>query len=592
MTAVDPSDRDALAVDGLGLEDAGAAPAPHRGATIHYLRSPTTQARHVNAIVSVAQRLQEVLLEHGALPEDGPFPFPELAPTGQPCRRIHGRRLMPRAPNFAYQNPTGEIGSALVRAIFGDPQARDAQEQQQAEMDLRRAQAGQARSQGDFYDARTVGQRTANAAQAGLPGLARQWALSQQQPEPQNVLSPGFENFDQPLPDAPVRPDPITSLANFVGAMGQMNGDKIDPRQIMGTMGAFGGGDELARRGLIAQGHTPGKDFAITSDRADQIAANGYQAEQDKSFGVARINHANDIPVANISAGARRYAADASAGASRYGADVRAGASRDVAGIKAGGAAPGFNVIQNVFPNLSQPNSGLRSPEHNRSVGGVSNSYHLGTQPGTIAYDIPVQPGMTVDQAARAIEAKSPGVRVIEARDETGRVGPNGKALGGWHFALENVGGGGKAAAAAKPPKPISASSLSMIDTEIDKFYVGVTLPQEMKNGLRSRAIAHFRETGDPVQAVSQTIEEARAVSRRNAAKPKPAEEAKSSWWTWGDATPPKPKRRVGGTTTVGGSGGVPTFRDDASANAFVGDPRNKGKSFIGPDGKQRRVVG
>jgi hypothetical protein len=84
VTAADPSDREALALAGLGLEDAGANPAPHRGATIHYLRSPTTQARHVNAIVSVSRRLQEVLIEHGAVPEDGPFPFPELAPTGQP----------------------------------------------------------------------------------------------------------------------------------------------------------------------------------------------------------------------------------------------------------------------------------------------------------------------------------------------------------------------------------------------------------------------------------------------------------------------------------------------------------------------------
>lgn len=84
MTVTDPSDREALALDGSGLEDAGADPEPHRGATIHYLRRPTTQTRHVNAIVSVAQRLQEVLLEHGALPEGGPFPFPELAPTGQP----------------------------------------------------------------------------------------------------------------------------------------------------------------------------------------------------------------------------------------------------------------------------------------------------------------------------------------------------------------------------------------------------------------------------------------------------------------------------------------------------------------------------
>lgn|GEM_PF-2177887 len=84
MTATEPSDRNALALDGLGHGDDGADPAPHCGATIHYLRRPTTEARLINAIVSVAQRLQEALLEHGALPEGGPYPFPELAPSGQP----------------------------------------------------------------------------------------------------------------------------------------------------------------------------------------------------------------------------------------------------------------------------------------------------------------------------------------------------------------------------------------------------------------------------------------------------------------------------------------------------------------------------
>jgi len=379
----------------------------------------------------------------------------------------------------------------------------------------------------------------------------------------------------------------------------------------MGSLGAFGAGDEMARRGLVAQGHSPTKDFAITPERADEIATAGYQADQDKSFGVARINHANDIPVAKIRAGATVKAAQIGADGRVVVAGINNDGKRDVAGIKASGPAPGFDVIQSVFPNLSKPNSGLRSPEHNRAVGGVSDSYHLGSQPGTIAYDIDVQPGMTVDQAARAIEAKNPGVRVVEARDETGRVGPNGKPLGGWHFALANVGGGKPAAPAAKPPKPISKPSLDMIDDEIDKFYVGVTLPLEMRNGLRTRAVAKFRETGDPVSAVSATIEEARAKSRSNAAKPKPAPEAKSSWWAWGDATP-KAKRQINGTTTgpktkrlrynpatgeledgttTGGSAAVPTFRDDASANAFVGDPRNKGRSFIGPDGKRRKVV-
>lgn len=48
---------------------------------------------------------------------------------------------MPRAPNFAYQNPMGDIGSSLARAIFGDPAAAAEQARVRAEMELRAAQS-------------------------------------------------------------------------------------------------------------------------------------------------------------------------------------------------------------------------------------------------------------------------------------------------------------------------------------------------------------------------------------------------------------------------------------------------------------------
>jgi hypothetical protein len=505
---------------------------------------------------------------------------------------------MSRAPNFFYKDPTAEVAGGLVRAIFGDPQARAELEQQQAEMDMRRAQAAQARAHGDLYTSQAEGQRTANTAQAGLPGLARQWALSQQQPEPQTVLSPGFENFDQPFPDAPARPDPITSLADFVGAMGQMNGDKIDPRQIMGTMGAFGGDDEFARRGAVAQFGKTDKDFALTSDRADQIAADRYQADQKKAFGVA-----------NISAGARRYAADASAGASRYGADVRADASRygaDVgAAAKTGGGmsrgernnnpgnieygpfakrlgATGSDGRFAVFPTFE---AGAKAQETllagSGYVGGGRNTIDA-----IISKYAPSSDGNSVDNYANYVSRVTgiPRNQVIGAGD----VPAVAEAMR--QFEMGGPAKGGKAAAAAKPPKPVSRASLDVIDKEIDKYYPDITLPLEMRNGLRRRAVEHFQQTGNPVQAVEATIAEARARSRKDAARRKAdAPPAETSWWAWGDATP-KAKRKVSGTTTTSG-GSVPTFRDDASANAFVGDPRNKGKSFIGPDGKRRKVI-
>ena len=51
---------------------------PRPSATIHYIYDPFNPSQ--DAIVSVARRLQEVLIQYGALPEGGALPFPALAP--------------------------------------------------------------------------------------------------------------------------------------------------------------------------------------------------------------------------------------------------------------------------------------------------------------------------------------------------------------------------------------------------------------------------------------------------------------------------------------------------------------------------------
>ena len=53
-------------------------PGPRPSATIHYIYDPFNPSQ--DAIVSVARRLQEVLIQYGALPEGGALPFPALAP--------------------------------------------------------------------------------------------------------------------------------------------------------------------------------------------------------------------------------------------------------------------------------------------------------------------------------------------------------------------------------------------------------------------------------------------------------------------------------------------------------------------------------
>lgn len=308
-----------------------------------------------------------------------------------------------------------------------------------------------------------------------------------------------------------------------------MQGDKVDPRQVVGSLASFLGGDEMARRGLIAQGQTPGKDFAITSDRADAIANRDADAKQQTAWGTARINHASDVPVAQVRAGA-------TLGAARIGADSRV----TVAGMKAAGPAPGFDAITAALPG-ARMNSGLRSPEHNRKVGGVANSTHLGQTPGVQGYDIPVQPGMTVEQAAAKIEAASGGrVKVVEMRDETGRVGPNGKKLGGWHFALMNVGGGsawGKAKAPAeKPPKAFNAATMKMLEQKVSKFEaanVGANGPiginASSKNLLLDEAIRRYRKSGNPVSAVAEAAD---AIGLTWEGKPKKAAAAQPAGMT------------------------------------------------------------
>lgn len=53
-------------------------PGRRPSAAIHYIFDEHNPP--LNAIISVARRLQEVLIQHGALPEGGALPFPALAP--------------------------------------------------------------------------------------------------------------------------------------------------------------------------------------------------------------------------------------------------------------------------------------------------------------------------------------------------------------------------------------------------------------------------------------------------------------------------------------------------------------------------------
>lgn len=57
-----------------------------------------------------------------------------------------------------------------------------------------------------------------------------------------------------------------------------------------------------------------------------------------------------------------------------------------------------------------------------------------------------------------------------------------------------------------------------------------------------------------------------------------------------GGAAPAAAKPAPAPSKQVAQTGSAPRLRDDAAAEAFVSNPANKGKTFIGPDGKQYKV--
>lgn len=255
---------------------------------------------------------------------------------------------MSRAQNFFYRgdsNLPAVAGASLGRALFGDTGMAAAQQKAQSEAALRQAQAGEATAHGDYYNAQRTGQEGQNTAASSLAGLI----AGLTPPAPMPVAQPS-----DPLAARNDEPPPVDRDAYFkshinpvISALAGMKGDKVDLSQVIGSLGAYGGGDETARRALVAQGHSPTADFAITPDRADTIAATDATAKMRSALGVATANHASDIPTANIQARSHIAGEQIQAGASRYGHDQTRIASEYATDNKDGGgrhvALDGFN---------------------------------------------------------------------------------------------------------------------------------------------------------------------------------------------------------------------------------------------------------
>lgn len=438
---------------------------------------------------------------------------------------------MARGSNFYYagdSNLGAAIGKRLGTALFGDPEAADKLALQRSQMENYTASAEEARAKAGLYNKQGEGVAIQNTASQGLPALIA--SMFPTVPAPVVHPSGPVTEGDGPAVDtsqpyypagASALPGLRAGLPSVIAALAQMKGATVDIPNVMQTLGAFMGDDEMARRALVAGGNSPTETFAITPERADAIRDDTQAADYNKATGVARINHASDIPVANISAGASRDVA-------RIGADAR----RDVASL---GKTVGFSLVSDVLPG-AQMTGGERTPERNKEVGGVENSYHLPGD-GVEAFDIKPYSGARNFADAKAAMQRTYGSRLVEAIDETNRpgYGPH------WHFSIADAPGGKKATAAktpaAKPPKQLSAASMKMISGELEQQVAASGWEQTPDAGtlgrVRERAVQLFQQNGNPAASVSQALTE---VKRRWDAK-----QAK------GKSPPPAPKAASGG---------------------------------------------
>lgn len=310
------------------------------------------------------------------------------------------------------------------------------------------------------------------------------------------------EQAQEYAPDAP-HPDQAGLARALIPLIMAAGGAQENPNigDMVGGVTAILGDDGMARRGMVAQGHTPGKEFALTPERADDIAKQGYDADYRKGTAEATINHATDIPVANIRAGADLGVARINHATDIPVAEIQAGAKRDVASL---GKTVGFSLVSDVLPGarLTGPRAGERDTEQNKAVGGADHSYHLPGD-GVEAFDI--QPGTgarTFADAYAAMRAKYGG-RLVEAKDETNRPGHGPH----WHFAIADAPGG--KAAAGKAPKAVSAASNKMLEAELKKQITtaGMNVTPGAMADIRASVANDFQRTGNAAESVKNVIQ-------------------------------------------------------------------------------------
>jgi len=169
-----------------------------------------------------------------------------------------------------------------------------------------------------------------------------------------------------------------------------------------------------------------GQDVLVLDAATGQLVNRYEQAPQDYSLGVTRFDGATNAPVAQGYVAPQYIQQDPT----RNLLEVSPGQQpRNVNGGTGGEATPSAvdvtAVVQEILPG-ARFNSGLRTPEQNRSAGGAERSYHLQGR----AVDIQPPAGVNIRDFRRQLEAQ--GVEIAELLDEGDH----------WHLAWR---GGGQA---------------------------------------------------------------------------------------------------------------------------------------------------
>lgn len=183
---------------------------------------------------------------------------------------------MPVVSNGLYSHPDmGAIVSNLGTAIWGNPEAR-------MKRDYYDAQSAEARARAGKADEETNGLRIKNGAYADLPSIAAAFA---------------------PLPNETAEQH-AARIAPVLGRLAQAGGGNASEMANgfntgLGTVFSLGNDDDM-RRSLVMGGKIPGKDFAGTAQRADEVQARDAADERKTKYGVANIEQSGATARENI----------------------------------------------------------------------------------------------------------------------------------------------------------------------------------------------------------------------------------------------------------------------------------------------------